>query len=284
MFRQLTVIGVGLIGGSMARALRQVNACQSIVGYGRDINGLKQAVELGVIDRFELDMEQAIKTADLIVIAVPIGAMAELFATMRPFLAEDVIITDVGSAKQQVIAMARAGLGPHLHKFIPGHPIAGTEQSGVMASFAGLFEDRRVILTPIAENRADAVARVQRVWEHCGAEVVTMAADHHDNVLAATSHLPHLLAYALVNTLLQLDDSEEIFRFAAGGFRDFSRIASSDPVMWRDICLANRASILAVLDEFSHAIKGLRDSINQSDEDQLRLYFSRAKDVRDRVI
>jgi len=139
-------------------------------------------------------------------------------------------------------------------------------------------------LTPIAENRADAVARVQRVWEHCGAEVVTMAADHHDNVLAATSHLPHLLAYALVNTLLQLDDSEEIFRFAAGGFRDFSRIASSDPVMWRDICLANRASILAVLDEFSHAIKGLRDSINQSDEDQLRLYFSRAKDVRDRVI
>ena len=284
MFRQMTVMGVGLIGGSMARALRQVDAVRSIVGYGRDQCSLQQAVDLGVIDRYELDLQQAVSGADLIIMAVPIGAMAELFTAMRPYLADDVIITDVGSAKQSVIDAATKGLAEHSAAFVPGHPIAGTEQSGVAASFAALFEDRRVILTPLPSNTNETIDRVRKLWQLCGAEVVTMEAVHHDNVLAATSHLPHLLAYALVNTLLGMDDSEEIFTFAAGGFRDFTRIASSDPIMWRDICLANRESILMTLDRFSDDIAGLRAAIEHADDEQLKQLFSRAKAVRDRVV
>jgi len=283
-FRQLTVIGVGLIGGSLARAIRQVGLCDSIVGYGRDEAGLQTAVELGVIDRYELDLGRAVRDADLIVVAVPLGAMAAVFTAMKPFLAADAIITDVGSAKQSVIAAARVALGEHISGFVPGHPIAGTEQSGVTASFAGLYEDRRVILTPLPENSEAAVERVRQIWQSCGARVSCMAADHHDEVLAATSHLPHLLAYALVDTLVCLDDSEEIFTYAAGGFRDFTRIASSDPVMWRDICLANPQAILKVLDRFENQLRELRDAVGKGDEVALKAFFSRAKAARDKNV
>jgi len=283
-FRQLTVIGVGLIGGSLARAIRQVGLCDSIVGYGRDEAGLQTAVELGVIDRYELDLGRAVRDADLIVVAVPLGAMAAVFTAMKPFLAADAIITDVGSAKQSVIAAARVALGEHISGFVPGHPIAGTEQSGVTASFAGLYEDRRVILTPLPENSEAVVERVRQIWQSCGARVSCMAADHHDEVLAATSHLPHLLAYALVDTLVCLDDSEEIFTYAAGGFRDFTRIASSDPVMWRDICLANPQAILKVLDRFENQLRELRDAVGKGDEVALKAFFSRAKAARDKNV
>jgi prephenate dehydrogenase len=283
-FRQLTVIGVGLIGGSLARALRQVDVCDTIVGYGRDEAGLQTAVELGVIDRYERDLDRAVTGADLIVVAVPLGAMADIFAGIRPFLAADAIVTDVGSAKQAVIAAARAGLAERLDRFVPGHPIAGTEQSGVAASFAGLFEDRRVILTPLVDNDATTVQRIEQLWQCCGAVVSSMAADHHDAVLAATSHLPHLLAYALVDTLLCLDDSEEIFTYAAGGFRDFTRIASSDPVMWRDICLNNPQAILDVLDRFTGQLAGLRNAISDGDEATLKTFFARAKAARDKNV
>jgi prephenate dehydrogenase len=283
-FRQLTIIGVGLIGGSVARAVRQVRLCDDIVGYGRDEGTLQTAVDLGVVDRYECDLGRAVKGADLVVVAVPLGAMADVFAGMRPFLASDAIVTDVGSAKQAVIAAARTGLAEHCNRFVPGHPIAGTEQSGVTASFAGLFEDRRVILTPLADNDAAIVTRIEQLWQYCGAKVTCMAADHHDAVLAATSHLPHLLAYALVDTLLCLDDSEEIFTYAAGGFRDFTRIASSDPVMWRDICLNNPQAILAVLDRFSGQLAELRNAISDGDEAALKTFFARAKAARDKNV
>ena len=283
-FRQLTVIGVGLIGGSLARAVRQVGLCDAIVGYGRDVGSLKTAVELGVIDSYAVDLEQAVRDADLIVIAVPLGAMATVFADMKSFLADDVIITDVGSAKQSVISAARAALGDRISAFVPGHPIAGTEQSGVAASFAGLYEDRRVILTPLPENSDAMIERVRQLWQSCGAKVSCMTAGHHDEVLAATSHLPHLLAYALVDTLVCLDNSEEIFTYAAGGFRDFTRIASSDPVMWRDICLANPDAIIKVLDRFENQLSELRNAVDQGDEVALKAFFSRAKAARDKNV
>ena len=282
MFKRLTIIGVGLIGGSLARAVRQVEGCREIVGCSRDQAHLQQAVDLGVIDRFETDPGRAVDGADIVVIAVPLGAMAGLFQAIAARLGPDAVITDVGSAKGSVVDYARRHLAAHLARFVPGHPIAGTERSGVTASFAGLFEDRTVILTPLAETDRQALARVRELWEMTGARLAEMTVDHHDQVLAATSHLPHLLAYSLVDTLAQMDDSEEIFTYAAGGFRDFTRIASSDPVMWRDICLNNRNAILAGLDRYNRHVSRLRQAIEQADADVILEIFSRAKAVRDR--
>ena len=283
MFRKLTIIGVGLIGGSLARALRQVNACDNIVGYGRDAAHLQQAVDLGVIDSYELDIAAAVADADMVVVAVPLAVMADVFAAMRPYLAADAIVSDVGSAKVAVIEAARQGLAERFSAFVPAHPIAGTEQSGVAASFAELFKGRRVILTPLPENTAASVDRVRQLWSLCGASPADMDAAHHDEVLAATSHLPHLLAYSLVDLLVQMDDSEEIFTYAAGGFRDFTRIASSDPVMWRDICLANRDAIVRLLDQYSDGLEQLSSAVRNGDGEALMTVFSRAKKVRDRI-
>lgn len=283
MFRQLTVIGVGLIGGSVARALREANACEKIVGCGRNPVHLQQAVDLGVIDSYEHDIAAAVTAADLVLVAVPLAAMPAVFAAMRAHLTADVIVTDVGSAKLAAIESARKGLADRVSVFVPGHPIAGTEKSGVAASFAGLFARRRVILTPLAENTATIIASVRHLWTLCGAEVIEMDAAHHDTVLAATSHLPHLLAYSLVDLLLQMDDSEEIFDYAASGFRDFTRIASSDPVMWRDICLANGDAIVALLEQYRDKIDHLREAIQRADGEQIETMFTRAKSVRDRI-
>ncbi|MFQ5487503.1 MAG: prephenate dehydrogenase [Gammaproteobacteria bacterium] len=282
--KRLTIIGVGLIGGSLARAVRCAGVCGEIVGCGRSRENLQQALELGVIDRMEQDPGRAVQGADLVVVAVPLGAMETVLAQIAPHLAADTVVTDVGSAKASVAAAARRALGERVSRFVPGHPIAGTEQSGVGASFAELFEGRCVILTPLPESDMQAVAQVESLWRSCGARVVAMDIAHHDAVLAATSHLPHLLAYALVDTLAQMDDSEEIFRYAAGGFRDFTRIASSDPVMWRDICLANRAAIVHMLERFAKDLEALTESVRQGDGEQLLALFSRAKSVRDRVI
>lgn len=285
MFKRLTIIGVGLIGGSLARAVRQVEGCQEIVGCGRDERHLQQAVDLGVIDRYETGIGAAVQGADMVVVAVPLGAMASVFQAMTASLDADAVITDVGSAKASVVEAARKYLGRHFDRFIPGHPIAGTEQSGVAASFAGLFEDRIVILTPHDTTAADALAQVRRLWDCCGAQLMTMTEAEHDSILAATSHLPHLLAYTLVDTLCGLDAETDggrnIFRYAAGGFRDFSRIASSDPVMWRDICLANGPAIISALDRFGKGIAQLRQAIEQGDGEQMLAIFERAKAVRD---
>ncbi len=282
MIKQMTVIGVGLIGGSLARALKQQGYCREIVGCGRDSVHLQRAIALGVIDRFSTDVGDAVAGADMIVVAVPLGAMESCFRAMIGHLATDAVITDVGSAKCCVVDAARAAFGVLPPGFVPGHPIAGTEKSGVEASFAELYQQRRVIITPVAESAPEAIAKVRIMWQQAGALVDEMGVEHHDEVLAATSHLPHLLAFNLVNTLLSMDESEEIFRFAAGGFRDFTRIASSDPVMWRDVALANRDAILTVMDRYSAALKQMRDSVEKSDGEALKRAFMRAKAARDR--
>lgn len=281
---QLTIIGVGLIGGSLARAARRAGICGEIVGCGRSLENLQQALELGVIDRLEQDPGRAVQGADMVVIAVPLGAMETVLRQIAPHLAVDAVVTDVGSAKTGVAATAQSVLKTQRSRFVPGHPIAGTERSGVGASFAELFQNRCVILTPLPDSDAYAVARVKALWHSCGARVVKMDIVHHDEVLAATSHLPHLLAYALVDTLARMDDSEEIFRYAAGGFRDFTRIASSDPVMWRDICLANREAIVDMLERFAKDLDALAQSVRRGDGEQLLALFSRAKAVRDQRV
>ncbi len=280
--KRLTIIGVGLIGGSLARALRRANACDEIVGCGRDEAHLKRAVELGVIDRYELNPAAAVNGADVVVLAVPLRAMVTVLTQIVPGLAADVIITDVGSAKGCVVEVVRSVLGERLCDFVPGHPIAGTEKSGVEASFAELFDNRAVILTPIEETDFDKCARMRAMWEVAGANVTEMAVLHHDEVLAATSHLPHLLAFSLVNSLASLDERKEIFDYAAGGFRDFTRIASSDPVMWRDICMENRDALLEVLAHFNNDLKQLEEAVRDNDSEAVLNVFTRAKVTRDR--
>ncbi|MCK5522342.1 MAG: prephenate dehydrogenase/arogenate dehydrogenase family protein [Thiomargarita sp.] len=282
LIQRLTIIGVGLIGGSLARALKRVGACGEVVGCGRNKANLQHAIELGVIDRYDIDPVRAVKDADMVVVAVPLGSMADLFATIREALSPEAIITDVGSAKASVVADARQHLGQNFSRFVPGHPIAGTEKSGVEASFAELFENRRVILTPLAETNLAAYTKVKTLWTQTGADVVSMSVKHHDEVLAATSHLPHLLAYSLVFTLAKMEDRIEIFRFAAGGFRDFTRIASSDPCMWHDICLANREAILQVLNQFNLDLSQLADAISKGNSQDIENIFTSAKTARDK--
>jgi len=281
VIRRLCIFGVGLIGGSLARALRKAGAVEEIVGCSRRVEHLEEAQRLGVIDRFDTDPASAVAGADMVVVAVPLGAVRAVLEALRPGLAEEAVITDVGSAKGSVVADVRAVFGTMPPNFVPGHPIAGTEQSGVAASFPELFEHRRVILTPVAETAAEALGRVRDMWARTGAEVVEMSVALHDEVLAATSHLPHLLAFGLVDSLARLQEHQEVFRFAAGGFRDFTRIASSDPVMWRDICLANRDAVLEMLDRFTADLAEMRAAIEAGDGQALLECFQRAKRARD---
>jgi len=284
LINRLAVIGVGLIGGSLARALRSVGQVSEIVGCGRGKANLDEAISLGVIDRYSHDIGAAVEGADLVFLAVPLGAMHGTFAALRDALPANALITDGGSAKGSVVADCRAAAPELLHRFVPGHPIAGTERNGVSASFAELYRNRRVILTPLDENDPQVVARVRAMWEMCGAEVTEMPVEHHDEVLAATSHLPHMLAFGLVDMLARMKENDEIFRYAAGGFRDFTRIASSNPVMWRDICIANREALSPMLAAFADEMNALAESIATADEEGLLRIFERAKTARDRFV
>jgi len=284
MINRLALIGVGLIGGSLARALRDAGHVREVIGYGRGLANLQRAVELGVADRIETSLSAAVRDADMVVLATPVGSMADILDAIAPYLAKDAVVTDVGSVKGTIATAARAALGEKLADFVPGHPIAGTERTGVEASFSSLFVGRRVVLTPLPETRAEAVARVRAMWQAAGAEVVSMSVEHHDAVLAATSHLPHLLAYTLVDMLARLDDSREIFAYAAGGFRDFTRIASSDPVMWRDISLANREAIVNMLKKYRAELDGLIEAVAAGDGAKLQTLFARAKAARDALV
>lgn len=284
MIRRLAILGVGLIGGSLARALRDAGHVQEIVGYGRSLANLQRAVELGVVDRIETSLSSAVQGADLVVLATPVGTMPEMLSAMAPYLGQDTVVTDVGSVKGAVVNAARSALAAKLAAFVPGHPIAGTERSGVEASFASLYVGRRVVLTPLPENRPEDIARVRAMWQAAGAEVVTMTVEHHDEVLAATSHLPHMLAFALVDLLAQLDDRREVFAYAAGGFRDFTRIASSDPVMWRDIGLANRNALAQMLKSYRDELDQLIEAVERGDGQALQDLFARAKKARDALI
>ena len=282
MIDTLCIVGVGLIGGSLARDLRRLGKVGEVVGASRSEPHLARARELGVVDRFDTDVARAVRGADMVVVAVPLGAMAPVFARMAPALAEGAVVTDVGSAKGTVLAAAREGFGSVPPWLVPGHPIAGNERSGVEAAMDDLYRGRRVILTPTEDTDADALARVRAMWQWVGAEVLTMDPEHHDEVLAATSHLPHMLAYTLVDVLGRMQDRVEIFRYAAGGFRDFTRIASSDPQMWHDICVANREALVSVLERFTGDLEQLMDAVHRGDGEYLREVFTRAKALRDR--
>ena len=282
MINRLVIIGVGLIGGSLALALRKAGFVGEIIGSSRREPHLQKAVELGVIDRYDLDMASAVEGADVVFLSVPLGAMRGVFEAIRPALGAETIITDGGSAKGCVVRDAEAVFGSVPKGLVPGHPIAGTEQSGVGAAFAELYQERRVILTPLETTAPEALNTVRAMWQAAGALVEEMAVSHHDEVLAATSHLPHMLAFGLVDSLARMKDNDEIFRYAAGGFRDFTRIASSDPVMWRDICLYNRDAVLKMTESYHRDLDEMMQAIERGDGDALLEIFSRAKAARDR--
>jgi len=284
MIGRLAIIGVGLIGGSLARALRRAGYCDQIIGYGRSAVNLDRAVELGVIDRACAELGEAVADADMIVVAVPLGATESTLRAIAAAAPATAVITDVGSSKGAVIAAAAAAFGGSSPRFIPGHPIAGGEYSGVEASRVELFEQHKVILTPEPSADPAALAAVREMWRAAGATVVEMDAGHHDKLLAATSHLPHMLAFSLVAMLSRLDSEAEIFEFAAGGFRDFTRIASSDPVMWRDICLANRGELTGMIDGFIEQLAEIRTAVASGDGAALQSEFAFAKAERDRFI
>ena len=280
----LVIVGLGLIGGSLARSLRQSGFSERFIGCGHREPSLQRGVELGVIDEFTLDLDEAFERADILVICTPTLIAGRVLEKLLPRLSgcdSPPVITDVASVKGSLrdIALQVCGSAPPL--FVPGHPIAGSEHSGVEASRADLFVNHRVILTPLEGNDPGAVELVRAMWASTGAEVVDMTVDRHDEVLAATSHLPHVLAFALVDMLSRSRDSDEIFRCAAGGFRDFTRIASSDPVMWRDIALANREALLNSIDIFSEHLDQLRAAVHDANPEQLLDTFSRAKHARD---
>lgn len=281
MLKKVAILGVGLIGGSLALALKQSGGCEHIVGFDLVADQLKRGVELGVVDSYCLNASEAVSDADMVVLTVPMGAMEEVFAQIADHLLPDAVVTDAGSSKASVVAAAKRVFGDVPGYFVPGHPIAGREKSGVEAALAGLFVDHKVILTPLENTAPDAISKVSAMWEQAGAKVQTLGVEQHDLVLAATSHLPHVLAFSLVDTLAETDYVEEIFQFAAGGFRDFSRIASSDPVMWRDICLENKSAILNALEDFQDNLNGVRKLIETSDGEGLWKMFSHAKTIRD---
>ena len=278
---RLAVIGLGLIGGSFAKGMRQSGLCREVVGCDRDPATLRQAVPLGVVDDITDDLASAVQGADLIMLAVPVLAMEQVLGQLARLELGQAVITDAGSTKNAVVDAVRTAFGHLPPQFVPGHPIAGSERSGVEAADAHLFRNHKVILTPLAETSEAALALVRQSWSALGADVEDMPLADHDEVLAATSHLPHLLAFSLVDTLASRSENLEIFRYAAGGFRDFTRIAASDPVMWRDVFLANRDAVLRSLDNFTHDLSRLRAAVEDGDANTLLGVFTRARSARE---
>lgn len=280
-FDKVVVCGVGLIGGSFALAQKSALATRRVVGMGRTLAPLEQALQLGVIDEIANDWGDALEGADLVLLGMPVGQMPAVMAALAPHLGPETLVTDGGSTKSDVVAAARGALGAKIKQFVPGHPIAGAEKSGVGAAAAELYRNKRVVLTPLVENQPAAVARVRAAWEICGARVSELTPEEHDRVFAAVSHLPHLLAFALVHDLSRRDNADQLFGFAAGGFRDFTRIASSHPEMWRDICVANRHALLPELDAYMVELMRTRVLLAGADATGLETMFSAARTRRD---
>lgn len=279
---KLVIIGVGLIGGSFALALRKAGAVRRITGVGRSRENMQRALKQGVIDEIAADMASALHQADFVLLAMPVGQTASIMAQIAPHLNSDTIVSDAGSTKQDVVTAARDQLGENLKNFVPGHPIAGAEQSGVLAAQNGLYAGKHVILTPLAETRTEAVETTTALWRACGAKVSRMPVAEHDRILAATSHLPHVLAFALMNHLRNSTDSpENLLRFAGSGFRDFTRIASSSPEMWRDICLANRQALLLELTAFQNELNMLQTLLREENGNALEQAFIQARRMRE---
>ncbi|SFH59462.1 prephenate dehydrogenase [Nitrosospira sp. Nsp14] len=292
---KLVVIGVGLIGGSFALALRKAELVTHITGVGRSTANMERARDLGAIDEIARDLPSALKDADVVFLAIPVGRTGEIMEQIAPHLEPDTIVTDAGSTKQNVLAAARAHLAEHLPNFVPGHPVAGAELSGAGAANPNLFRDKNLVLTPIEETNVEALKRVTQLWQACGAQVSQMSARRHDEILAAVSHLPHVLAFALmyyigaaghgpdVDNAFSTDDmirSSELLRFAGSGFRDFTRIAASSPEMWRDICLGNREVLSRQIDAYQNELAALREMLARGDGEALERVFSDAREAR----
>ncbi len=276
---RVLIIGLGLIGASFGRVLKQKNAAY-VLGYDNQDGVAQQAIELDVIDEAVADLGD-VNSVDVVVMAVPVKAIGPVVSQIKHLIDQLTVLTDVASVKLEVVRAVQKQLGELPSCFVPGHPIAGIEKSGVTAAKADLFERHIHILTPLESSNAEAVDLITKLWQVCGAQVVTMPLERHDEVLAATSHLPHLLAFSLVDTLSRESENREIFTYAASGFRDFSRIASSDPTMWHDICLTNKDAILKVMGRFQSDLAILSEAIEHADGDLLRTIFTRAKSSRD---
>jgi prephenate dehydrogenase len=281
LFERVAVIGVGLIGGSFALALKQAKAVGHVVGVGRNPANLKLALERGVIDSTTSDPARAAERADLVLVAAPVGQFAKIFSAVGAVLAPNAILTDAGSTKRDVVAAARKALKKKIGQFVPAHPIAGAEKSGAGAANAELFRGRRVVITPLKENAEAAVEKVNQAWSTCGARTSQMAPQQHDEVFAAVSHLPHFLAYALVHEFNARKNAAELFSFAAGGFRDFTRIASSHPEMWRDICVANADRLGAELTSYTKKLAAMKKLLQRRDGKALEKLFDEARDARE---
>jgi len=282
LFERVAVIGVGLIGGSFSLAIKEQKLCRHVVGAGRSAANLKIALGRGVIDAVAPDAAAAVRKADLVLVAAPVAQFEKIFLAIGPHLAPDCLVMDAGSTKRDVVAAARRGLGNRLARFVPAHPIAGAEHSGAAAANPGLFRDRRVVLTPLKQNRKRDVDAIAALWSSIGARVSRMTPAAHDKVFAAVSHLPHLLAYALVDDVSRRRNAAQLFGYAAGGFRDFTRIASSHPEMWRDICVANSDQLLKEVVRFSLALERLKKLLKKKDAAALERLFANARAARER--
>ncbi|KAF0100720.1 MAG: prephenate dehydrogenase [bacterium] len=280
MIGHLVVVGVGLIGGSFALDLRKQGLVRRVTGVGRGRANLEKARQLGIIDAIADSVAEAVADADLVLLAIPVGAMPAVFRAIAPALPPACIVTDAGSTKQDVVAAARAALGDKLGRFVPGHPIAGAETSGAEAARAGLFQHKPVILTPLAENAPATVDTIADLWKACGAQVSLMQPDRHDHVFAAVSHLPHMVAFALMEELAGRPDADLYFHHAGSGFRDFTRIAGSHPEMWRDISMANKEALVTELDAFIAKLSGMRNLLASGDSAALEALFARAREAR----
>jgi prephenate dehydrogenase len=284
IIERLAIIGVGLIGGSFARALREAGAVKTVVGIGRSRSNLEEALTLGIVDEITQDAVAGVRGAQMVFISVPVCAIPAVVAEIAPALSAGCIVTDGGSVKAAIVNECE-GLLPSGCHFIGGHPIAGTEHSGAAAAFATLYVGKRCILTPTLRSDAAALDVVTRLWQICGAEVCSMEPGHHDRIFAEISHLPHIVAYALVHAVGTADvEGENVLSYTAGGFRDFTRIASSDPAMWRDIALMNKQALLTSIDGFSKSLSELRQHIDHSKPQELAEFFTIAKQFRDGII
>ena len=279
MMKKVCIIGIGLIGGSLAKAINKTHRSEIVFGFGRDKSRLEKALKSNVIDQYSTDIGEALDGANMVIIATPVGSYESILKEMKPHIAKDMIISDVGSTKVSVIEAVKAVFDDNLYNFIPAHPIAGKEKSGFESSDADLFVNRKVIITPLENNSPESIKILAKMWEEVGAEVDFMTPQSHDDLLGMTSHLPHMLAFSLVNYLITQHPEASVY--AAGGFKDFSRIASGDAIMWRDICLHNRDSIVEHIKGYQESLNTLVDAIDSQNKEQLESLFREAKNTRD---
>jgi prephenate dehydrogenase len=280
MFDKVVIVGVGLIGGSFALALKAAGAARSIVGMGRSPQALARALELGIIDVAEHSAQEAMRGADLVLVAAPVAQTGAILEALLPWLEPHTVLTDAGSTKADVVAAARAVLGARIGQFVPGHPIAGRESNGPDAALAGLYRGKKTVITALPENASESVERVAQAWRLCGAIIHRLTPEEHDKVFAAVSHLPHLLAYALVDDIAAKPHAALLFQYAASGFRDFTRIAGSSPEMWRDISLANRDALLVELDAYMAQLTKLRAQLAAGDGAGMEAVYANAQRAR----